>query len=136
MFTYFSSFPLFFFFNDTATTEIYTLSLHDALPIWGKEGGVRAEELNSFGPRSQDRVKGGPCGDHAPVGAERMAPLAAPKAPAKRQAGQATAQEEHATRFRAMHRSAGTTARSTSPSPATRPPSEISDLGSWGDAAA
>src|SRR5258708_36458699 len=26
-------FALFFFFNDTATTEIYTLSLHDALPI-------------------------------------------------------------------------------------------------------
>src|SRR3712207_8523235 len=25
---------LYFFFNDTATTEIYTLSLHDALPIW------------------------------------------------------------------------------------------------------
>src|SRR2546427_12496993 len=25
---------IFFFFNDTATTEIYTLSLHDALPIW------------------------------------------------------------------------------------------------------
>src|SRR5438132_4522264 len=25
-----------FFFNDTATTEIYTLSLHDALPIFGK----------------------------------------------------------------------------------------------------
>src|SRR2546426_12323408 len=30
--TYFLFF--FFFFNDTATTEIYTLSLHDALPIW------------------------------------------------------------------------------------------------------
>src|SRR3954449_13635109 len=28
-----SLFSLFFFFNDTATTEIYTLSLHDALPI-------------------------------------------------------------------------------------------------------
>src|SRR5256885_6262003 len=28
-------FFFFFFFNDTATTEIYTLSLHDALPIWG-----------------------------------------------------------------------------------------------------
>src|SRR2546429_7368603 len=28
-----NSFFLFFFFNDTATTEIYTLSLHDALPI-------------------------------------------------------------------------------------------------------
>src|SRR3712207_8739243 len=26
--------PYYFFFNDTATTEIYTLSLHDALPIW------------------------------------------------------------------------------------------------------
>src|SRR5260370_32450932 len=29
-----SLFFFFFFFNDTATTEIYTLSLHDALPIW------------------------------------------------------------------------------------------------------
>src|SRR5256885_10122966 len=28
-----SALPFFFFFNDTATTEIYTLSLHDALPI-------------------------------------------------------------------------------------------------------
>src|SRR5688572_31841460 len=28
---------LFFFFNDTATTEIYTLSLHDALPIWAAD---------------------------------------------------------------------------------------------------
>src|SRR2546425_3925952 len=27
----------FFFFNDTATTEIYTLSLHDALPIFPRE---------------------------------------------------------------------------------------------------
>src|SRR5688572_32312247 len=27
---------IFFFFNDTATTEIYTLSLHDALPIFGE----------------------------------------------------------------------------------------------------
>src|SRR2546422_5875130 len=31
---------IFFFFNDTATTEIYTLSLHDALPI--SRGGGRA----------------------------------------------------------------------------------------------
>ena len=28
---------VFFFFNDTATTEIYTLSLHDALPICNYE---------------------------------------------------------------------------------------------------
>src|SRR5690348_18513462 len=35
MFIIFSFFIFFFFFfNDTATTEIYTLSLHDALPIW------------------------------------------------------------------------------------------------------
>src|SRR2546430_12835540 len=33
----------FFFFNDTATTEIYTLSLHDALPICG------ADELGHLG---------------------------------------------------------------------------------------
>src|SRR6266571_1348298 len=34
-------YPL-FFFNDTATTEIYTLSLHDALPIYQRPGGRRA----------------------------------------------------------------------------------------------
>src|SRR2546430_13631852 len=35
-------FVIFFFFNDTATTEIYTLSLHDALPICAPSlfGGV------------------------------------------------------------------------------------------------
>src|SRR5260221_1826259 len=32
--SYIAAFSFFFFFNDTATTEIYTLSLHDALPIW------------------------------------------------------------------------------------------------------
>src|ERR1039457_2706149 len=32
-FFFFCCFFFFFFFNDTATTEIYTLSLHDALPI-------------------------------------------------------------------------------------------------------
>src|ERR1043165_10258325 len=50
----------FFFFNDTATTEIYTLSLHDALPIsdrarkldiacyvWAIKGGGRSEEHTS-----------------------------------------------------------------------------------------
>src|SRR5438309_12038079 len=32
---------LFFFFNDTATTEIYTLSLHDALPISSTTASAR-----------------------------------------------------------------------------------------------
>src|SRR5256886_8087051 len=36
---------LFFFFNDTATTEIYTLSLHDALPIYPTAGGVVTASL-------------------------------------------------------------------------------------------
>src|SRR2546426_6013294 len=43
LFISFSSFLFFFFFfNDTATTEIYTLSLHDALPIFsaGRDGLV------------------------------------------------------------------------------------------------
>src|SRR3712207_7813226 len=49
---------LFFFFNDTATTEIYTLSLHDALPISGGGGDVRGP-----GPRGAarpDRRRAGP----------------------------------------------------------------------------
>src|SRR5438034_834042 len=43
----------FFFFNDTATTDIYTLSLHDALPIWSRvQRGVR-------GLRRLDDARGG-----------------------------------------------------------------------------
>src|SRR3712207_8342856 len=34
---------IFVFFNDTAATEIYTLSLHDALPIWGCCAGYVGE---------------------------------------------------------------------------------------------
>src|SRR2546429_2553498 len=55
---------LFFFFNDTATTEIYTLSLHDALPIYTADsiasGPVEARRARSallpFARRS--RAKG------------------------------------------------------------------------------
>src|SRR5438874_8199173 len=39
------SFSSFFFFNDTATTEIYTLSLHDALPISGLIGPREMENI-------------------------------------------------------------------------------------------
>src|SRR5439155_19302886 len=38
-YTFKISLHFFFFFNDTATTEIYTLSLHDALPIWNAKSG-------------------------------------------------------------------------------------------------
>src|SRR2546428_5737735 len=37
----------FFFFNDTATTEIYTLSLHDALPIFQARMGAPPARPNS-----------------------------------------------------------------------------------------
>src|SRR2546429_8517100 len=37
------SLSLFFFFNDTATTEIYTLSLHDALPISRRRRGLQSD---------------------------------------------------------------------------------------------
>src|SRR5256714_9916462 len=63
----------FFLFNDTATTEIYTLSLHDALPIWlrssrrsGKRHGTSrnrarvicrvAYTVQSTEPRGADRT--------------------------------------------------------------------------------
>src|SRR6266511_1010911 len=38
--------PPFFFFNDPATTEIYTLSLHDALPICGRAARQRAPPVD------------------------------------------------------------------------------------------
>src|SRR5476649_3105860 len=37
-----------FFFNDTATTEIYTLSLHDALPIWAGGNGDIVSSASSI----------------------------------------------------------------------------------------
>src|SRR3989442_15441811 len=51
------SFSFFFFFNDTATTEIYTLSLHDALPISVQEVVGAGVDLVSF---SGDKLLGGP----------------------------------------------------------------------------
>src|SRR3712207_8868500 len=71
-----TGFILFFFFNDTATTEIYTLSLHDALPIFtqqrqrirrfrnmytGQAAAVtfrndRAQRVASLPPRSEEHT--------------------------------------------------------------------------------
>src|SRR3712207_2408119 len=61
----------FFFFNDTATTEIYTLSLHDALPIsWPRERGCGSPSASPSWPRSSSRrspVRRGPRTDrHEP----------------------------------------------------------------------
>src|SRR5258708_29372389 len=43
-------YSFFFFFNDTATTEIYTLSLHDALPIYVSGQEARSRMTNAMSP--------------------------------------------------------------------------------------
>src|SRR5258708_30537286 len=48
-------FPFFFFFNDTATTEIYTLSLHDALPIFADQPHVVGPVSRVVAHREQER---------------------------------------------------------------------------------
>src|SRR6266446_7392192 len=65
-------FILFFFFNDTATTEIYTLSLHDALPIRAvraRQNAVRSEAVQGFlrdpGPAREARAQSRGCGQAA-----------------------------------------------------------------------
>src|SRR2546430_15592518 len=56
---------IFFFFNDTATTEIYTLSLHDALPISALAQQRPVQLVTGFGvhlvdaPRAQRLEHGG-----------------------------------------------------------------------------
>src|SRR5438132_6697404 len=49
-------FLFFFFFNDTATTEIYTLSLHDALPICA--GALAQPPAGSWHPVPDRRARG------------------------------------------------------------------------------
>src|SRR5256885_17259362 len=55
-------YSIFFFFNDTATTEIYTLSLHDALPIYPNPGLPRSkicrwdQSQNCAGSRSEEHT--------------------------------------------------------------------------------
>src|SRR5260370_17496234 len=60
----------FFFFNDTATTEIYTLSLHDALPIWASPVATGAYSFRRLGRRLRtgDNAYFRP---HRPVSGER-----------------------------------------------------------------
>src|SRR5260364_263562 len=46
---------VFFFFNDTASTEIYTLSLHDALPICDRREPARRDERSHLGAARRDQ---------------------------------------------------------------------------------
>src|SRR3712207_9113756 len=67
MLEYFLSYFFFFFFNDTATTEIYTLSLHDALPILACPGD--ATRAAAAAPRSP-----APCRDTRAARTARAVP--------------------------------------------------------------
>src|SRR3712207_7049319 len=79
----------FFFFNDTATTEIYTLSLHDALPICGRHEPV--------GEDGADVAPGGGAGlPHLQLGA-------AQRALAQREARLAERQDRKSTRLNSSH---------------------------------
>src|SRR5205807_8225244 len=65
LFFFFFLFSIFFFFfNDTATTEIYTLSLHDALPIF-----------NSHRSRHSDFILNGLSFDFSELHADRLQPF-------------------------------------------------------------
>src|SRR2546425_7975745 len=117
----------FFFFNDTATTEIYTLSLHDALPISERDaaaGGSHSHRDDPrLGARGRERVPRGlvPAHDRDPKpdrepGRERQAagfggrlPAAVPRAAERRYraAGQsrrrpAVRSEEHTSELQSL----------------------------------
>src|SRR2546422_4545768 len=68
MFTSLSVCFFFFFFNDTATTEIYTLSLHDALPISPRSGGRPLRPCRSARPRPSRRGHRPPPGSRSRAG--------------------------------------------------------------------
>src|SRR6266478_1691981 len=87
----------FFFFNDTATTEIYTLSLHDALPISGRglglhrPGNPARRRAGGAGRGRTSTPRLGRAGDPAAVGSHRYcaAPHLDPRRPRPRDAGPA-----------------------------------------------
>src|SRR3712207_8404335 len=60
----------YFFFNDTATTEIYTLSLHDALPI-SRPGWLGAARQRTDHPRRRRRPRDSGGGARPATGALR-----------------------------------------------------------------
>src|SRR5256885_9139687 len=76
---------IFFFFNDTATTEIYTLSLHDALPIWNGETRL---PVFAWSPGTR-----GVCAGHAVDRVERARPGG----------GRSAVQDRKSTRLNSSH---------------------------------
>src|SRR3712207_8131752 len=87
-------FLLFFFFNDTATTEIYTLSLHDALPISGAACGSERDACRRRRPAPNAR------GDPRRAGPP---PAPAPAAPGRRRRSRGTLPDRKSTRLNSSH---------------------------------
>src|SRR3712207_9191640 len=86
-----------FFFNDTATTEIYTLSLHDALPICRRAGARRRD--GGRGPRDRgERARRAPAGPGGPAARARHPQGARPAA-----AGRARVVRSEETRLNSSH---------------------------------
>src|SRR5256886_3238086 len=100
----------FFFFNDTATTEIYTLSLHDALPIWnGSSNRSTGDERSPSGAgvlldrRSVsadglEAARAAVLGKPVPLLESRQEPFRQPGVPAARD------RADHARQAPALHR--------------------------------
>src|SRR5260221_10087542 len=61
----------FFFFNDTATTEIYTLSLHDALPIFVSDDPVVGHPPDNRSADARSLPPSDPCRALSPASAGR-----------------------------------------------------------------
>src|SRR2546422_10805571 len=82
-------FIFFFFFNDTATTEIYTLSLHDALPILLSPGGqildANPEGANLLGGADATALRGRVLTEWAPAAQRGMLAAGLRHAVTKRQ---------------------------------------------------
>src|SRR2546422_1180240 len=93
------SLSLFFFFNDTATTEIYTLSLHDALPILGhpQRGQFIATHHRRSAARERSRKMPG-CPGTAP---ERRS--GRPTAASGRRPGSGSDADRKSTRLNSSH---------------------------------
>src|SRR5256885_7812713 len=68
-----TSFVHFFFFNDTATTEIYTLSLHDALPISSHVLPTGGTARFTSGLSANDFMRRSSVISYAPKGLARVA---------------------------------------------------------------
>ena len=60
-----------FFFNDTATTEIYTLSLHDALPIYRSPSTRSYNNMSTVPPSNNNNQLGVPLVHHGGRGSGR-----------------------------------------------------------------